>query len=52
MLKINDTDIKRENFMNFLGVILDESLTWNKHIQSIENKISKILVYYLKRNHI
>ena len=29
--------------MNFLGVILDESLTWRPHIKTVENKISKNL---------
>ena len=27
----------------FLGVIVDESLTWKAHISTIENKISKNL---------
>ena len=38
---INDTIIKRENAIKFLGVIIDENLTWKNHITTIENKISK-----------
>ena len=40
-LKINNTEIKREYCIKFLGVLLDECLTWKKHIETIENKISK-----------
>ena len=40
-LLINDTIIKRENAIKFLGVIIDENLTWKNHITTIENKISK-----------
>ena len=40
-LKMNNSTIKREYGIKFLGVILDENLTWRKHINIIENKISK-----------
>ena len=40
-LSINGTDIKRESSIKFLGVLLDENLTWKNHIHAIENKISK-----------
>ena len=38
---MNSNIIERENSLKFLGVILDEHLTWKKHIQLIENKVSK-----------
>ena len=41
MLYINGSEIKREYQLKFLGVILDENMTWKKHIELIENKISK-----------
>ena len=41
ILKINDTEIKREQSIKFLGVMIDENLTWRNHIDLIENKISK-----------
>ena len=51
-LNINNVNINREDNMKFLGVILDESLTWKKHIQTIETKIYKNLeVSYIKLNH-
>ena len=40
ILKVNDSPIKRENAIKFLGIIIDENLTWKNHISTIENKIS------------
>ena len=40
-LQLNINIIERENSLKFLGVIPDEHLTWKKHIQLIENKVSK-----------
>ena len=42
-LSIANINIKREYSMKFLGVILDEHLSWKEHIRTIENKISKNL---------
>ena len=41
LLQLNSNIIERESSLKFLGVILDEHLTWKKHIQLIENKVSK-----------
>ena len=41
LLQLNSKIIERENSLKFLGVVLDEDLTWKKHIQLIENKGSK-----------
>ena len=41
-------EIKRQSFIYHLGVlIIDENITWNKHIELVENKISKNMVCYL-----
>ena len=40
-LLINNKTIKRERSLKFLGVMLDQNLSWNDHIHLIENKISK-----------
>ena len=40
-LNINKTYIKRESYINFYGVKLDENLKWCSHINSIEKIISK-----------
>ena len=41
LLQLNSNIIERENSLKFLGVILDVHLTWKKHMQLIENKVSK-----------
>ena len=41
MLTINNTVIKREQSTKFLGILVDENLTWKSHIHYLENKISK-----------
>ena len=41
LLQLNSNIIERENSLKFLGGILDEYLTWKKHMQLIENKFSK-----------
>ena len=40
-LKMDNSIIKRTDQIKFLGVIIDENITWNNHINIIENKISK-----------
>ena len=40
-LFMNDVKIKRENSLKFLGVMIDENLTWKTHVELVENKISK-----------
>ena len=42
-LEINTTTIVRESVIKFLGVLLDENLSWKTHINTVENKISKNL---------
>ena len=38
-ITFNSMEIKRESSAKFLGVIIDENITWNKHIELVENKI-------------
>ena len=40
-MTFNNIEIKRENSITFLGVIIDENLTWKNQIEVVENKISK-----------
>ena len=42
-LKINNTNITRERSIKFLGVIIDENITWKNYITEIENRIAKSL---------
>ena len=42
-------NIERENSLKFLDVILDAHLLWKKHIRLIKNKVSKMLVFFIKQ---
>ena len=41
ILTINNFEIKRTTSIKFLGILVDENLTWNDHIHILENKLSK-----------
>ena len=41
LLKIDNTRIIRDHITKFLGVLIDENLTWQPHISHISTKISK-----------
>ncbi|XP_065642827.1 uncharacterized protein LOC136074439 [Hydra vulgaris] len=43
-LVIENTEVSRERVTKFLGVLIDENNTWNKHIAYIGSKISKIFM--------
>ena len=45
-LIINNYEIQRTESIKFLGVLLDENLSWKEHIKYNENKIAK---HYLKK---
>ena len=40
-LTISNHVIERQEFIKFLGVVLDENLNWKEHIKHTENKIAK-----------
>ena len=41
ILKISGKKIERETAIKFWGVMLDENITWEKHIRTIESKLAK-----------
>ena len=52
LLQLNSNIIEKENSLKFLGVILDEHLTWKKHTQVSKNvgvlyKASKLINFYI-----
>ena len=50
-LKIDKININRDSVTKFLGVLIDENLSWKSHINSIDTKISKSIgVLYKSRN--
>ena len=51
-LIINKIKIERSQVIKFLGVLIDEKLTWNKHIQLVNNKVAKNLGILFKTRHI
>ena len=50
-LNINGFTIERESSIKFLGVWIDENLTWRDHIHTAENKIAKIIGLLYQRKH-
>ena len=51
-MTLNNIEIKRENSVKFLGVIIDENLTWKNHIGVVENKISKNIGAFYRASHL
>ena len=48
---INDIDIERVPVTKFLGVLIDEKLCWNYHINQVKNKLAKsISIIYKARD--
>ena len=47
---INGIEIEHVSSFNFLGIMLDENLSWKSHIEMVGNKISKVtgILYRLK----
>ena len=38
---IGNNNIERKSSIKFLGVMLDEHISWNDHVRTVENKIAK-----------
>ena len=51
-MTLNNIEIKRENSVKFLGVIIDENLTWKNHIEVVEKKISKNIGVLYRASHL
>ena len=51
-LFIDNTIIKREKFTKFLGVIIDENLSWSQQIDSISMKVAKNIGVLYKARYI
>ena len=50
-LAINNRKIKREESIKFLGVLLDENVTWKEHPKLIENECAKNIGLLYKAKH-
>ena len=51
-LTIDGVNIERVQHLNFLGLILDTHLNWNKHIEKIANKCSRTIGIINKLKHV
>ena len=50
-IEFHDQQIKRTSHIKFLGVILDENLTWNLHINELCSKLKRLFhIFYNIRN--
>ena len=41
-ININNTEIKCVEYVRYLGILLDNKLSWRSHVSSLCNKISKV----------
>ena len=48
---INGTQIDRVQLFNFLGITLDDDLSWNGHVKLVKKKISKAIGILYRRKH-
>ena len=48
---LDDVSLERVNFTKFLGVIIDENLTWNNHIDAVSKTFSRNIGMLRKMNH-
>ncbi len=51
-LKINNSDLKQENYTKYLGVIIDDKLKWKLYIKQINIKLSKGIGVLYKLRHL
>ena len=50
-IEFHDQEIKRTSHVKFLGVVLDENLTWNHHINELCSKLKRLFhIFYNIRN--
>ena len=50
-IKMNENTLKQVHDINYLGVCLEESLTWKKHLEAVQTKISKASYLISKIRH-
>jgi len=47
-LKINDKTITLTTYVKYLGVFIDDKLTWSNHIANLEKKLSRSIGIFIK----
>ena len=51
-IKIDNTMIEHVQTFNFLGIMLNETLSWKSHIDMVSNKISKVIGILYRLKHV
>ena len=51
-ISINNKLIENVTFFNFLGIYLDQTLSWNNHVNMVKSKLSKIIGVLYRLKHI
>ena len=49
MIMIGNNNVKRKYSIEFLGVILDEHISWTDHVRTFENKVAIKYWFFLLR---
>ena len=47
-LSIDDTEVKEVSTFNFLGITVDQNLTWKNHVDDLAKSVLVVLVFYIK----
>ena len=50
-LKINSYLIKRVNNCKYLGIIIDDELKWSTHIETVQQKLKRLMGILYKSRH-
>ena len=50
-LHINNKNIKQENFVKYLGIIIDSNLNWHHHVHKLSKKIKRSIGIFSKIRH-
>ena len=51
-IKFHNQEICRTSHIKFLGVIIDENLTWNNHINELCNKLKRLFHIFYNIRHL
>ena len=50
-INLNNVDIKRVEYVKYLGVLLDNKLNWKAHVSGLCNKLSRVSGVFYKLRH-
>ena len=50
-ISLNNVDIKRVEYVKYLGVLLDNKLNWKAHVSNLCSKLSRVCGFFYKLRH-